>query len=255
MLKLSGYSENYRRNTVNGVMMRFDTVLAEVSEGKRKFQRTRQTIETQKSARGGNNSGNWFLKGLITSTLSVPISEDSKLKSNIQTALKSVRGPDGGSTMILEQAGKKIVHTVPQPSFSTGCYHQDKCLVAPDKKCGGNRLVYKALCKDCPESSGSKPQYIGTTGYTLHSRSGSHLKEILSSKAANSLHKHNKKLKPESMKETQRFEFHPVSSHPKSTERLLTEAYLIQNISNTMNSKKEYGHGKWISVNFCSQPT
>ena len=253
MLKLSGYSEEYRRNTLSGVLKRWDTVVAEINDGTRKFHRNRSEIQLQKSTRGGNCPANWFLKGTVTATLSVPISHDSKLKRNIQKSLKSTKGPDGGSTLVIEQAGTRLAHAIPQPSNSTGCPYPDQCLVDPDKRCGGSKLVYKAVCQDCPEQNGSRPQYIGTSGHTLHSRSSTHAKDIRGSKAANSLFKHNKKFHQDSAKETDRFKFQPVSSHPKNTDRLITEAYWIQHSTNVINSKQEYGHGKWISCNFTSQ--
>ena len=115
--------------------------------------------------------------------------------------------------------------------------------------------MYKDICNDCPESDGSKPQYVGTTGHSLHARSMTHLKDIKAKKLANSLAKHNVKFHPETSTSAERFNFHQMSAHPKNLERYLTEAYWIQNSSNIINSKAEYGMGKWISVDFSSQAT
>ena len=255
MLKLSGYSSNYRKNTLAGILKRWDSVLTEINTGKRQFHRNREQIALQKLAKGGNNSSNWFLKGTVTTTLAVPITVNSELKSNIQKRLSSTKGPDGGSTMVLEQAGLKLPFTVPRPPSVTGCLHQDKCLVDDSKRCGGARIVYKAICNDCPETDGTRPQYIGTTGHSLHARSLAHHKDVKAKKLANSLAKHNSKFHPETSISAQRYKFHQMSAHPKNLERLLTEAYWIHNSSNIMNSKAEYGMGKWIGVDFSSQAT
>ena len=114
----------------------------------------------------------------------------------------------------------------------------------PTKKCGGSRVVYKATCEDCPETDGVKPQYIGTTGHTMHARSLTHLKDVKAKKLANSLAKHNVKFHQETANIADRFKFHQISSHPKNMERLLTEAYWIHNSTNVFNSKSEYGMGK-----------
>ena len=255
MLKLSGYSQNYRKNTLTGILKRWDTVKNEIESGNRQFHRNREQIALQKASRGGNNAANWFLKGTVTTTLSVPITANSALKNNIQKTLSSTKGPDGGSTMVLEQAGLRLPLAVPCPPCSTGCQHQDKCLVDSTKRCGGSRVVYKAISEDCPETHGTKPQYIGTTGHSLHSRSLTHLKDVKAKKLANSLAKHNKKFHQDTDNSAERFKFHQVSSHPKNLERYLTEAYWIHNSQNIFNSKSEYGMGKWISVDFSSQAT
>ena len=81
------------------------------------------------------------------------------------------------------------------------------------------------------------------------------MKDIKCAKSANSLHKHNKKFHQDTLKSTFRFQFQPISSHPKNLERLITEAYHIQHSQNVFNSKSEFGQGKWISVEFSKQAT
>ena len=41
MLKLPGYSQEYRRNTLSGILKRWDTVQSEIKSGNREFHRTR----------------------------------------------------------------------------------------------------------------------------------------------------------------------------------------------------------------------
>ena len=157
--------------------------------------------------------------------------------------------------MVLEQAGRKLIHSVPKPKYSTGCTHADKCSVDDNKSCGGSKLIYRAICTECPPTDGANPQYIGTTGCTLHYRSSAHNKDIRGAKSTNSLHKHNKKFHQNSIKSTNRLKFHPISTHPKNLERMVTEAYHIHHSPNIFNSKSEFGQGKWISMNWNKQAT
>ena len=114
MLKISGYSHQYRLNTISGVLKRWDQMVSDINSGKIKFHRSRSMIDAQRAARGGQTAANWFLKDLITTTLSLPMTENSSLKRAIQSTLSSIKGPDGGQTMMLEQAGKKADTNCPQ---------------------------------------------------------------------------------------------------------------------------------------------
>ena len=67
------------------------------------------------SAKSGRVSSNWFMKNTTSTTLTVPYTEQSKLKNMITKSFTDnrIKGPDGGSTQILEQAGTRISHLAP----------------------------------------------------------------------------------------------------------------------------------------------
>ena len=96
MLKLSGYSEQFRANTIKGVMSRWETVQSDVASGNRVLHRSQDQIALQKASRGGNNSASWFLREQTTSTMKFPMTPGSELRNKIQESIKNVRGPDGG---------------------------------------------------------------------------------------------------------------------------------------------------------------
>lgn len=164
-----------------------------------------------------------------------------------------IKGPDSGSTQILEEAGTRISHLAPSKANSTGCQYNDKCLISDDKVFSNSNIVYMAECIECPTSI--PPTYIGTSGHSLHSRSGTYRKDIFGSKNANSLVKHNKKFHQNSIKDYNRFKFHQTSQHFSTLERILTEAHQIHHHNNIMNSNLEYGQGKWILLNWTKDAT
>ena len=70
-LRISGYSERFRSNTINGVMERWKTVTKEVEDGKRVLHRSQEQIQEQKSRKDGRTPATWFLKGEFSTTLSL----------------------------------------------------------------------------------------------------------------------------------------------------------------------------------------
>ena len=83
MLRLSGYSEKFRVDTVEGVLSRWEVILKEVHEKKRVLHRSTSQIIQHKLQRGTVNNSTWFLKGENTTTMSVPITPASKLRNNL----------------------------------------------------------------------------------------------------------------------------------------------------------------------------
>ena len=248
MLRLSGYSEDFRLNTINGVLLRWREVLNQVDQGNRLLHRPQNMIAEQKRARGGNNTATWFLKGEVTNTLKVPYTPSGTLRNNVQKALNSIRGPDGGYTKVVETAGTTVSHLVTTKT-ETGCSYVTKCLVSDESNCQTPNVNYEAICSDCPPPSGSTTNppslYIGTTGSNIHHRSLLHVSDKKSS-----LHTHNKDHHSESVSDFSRFKFTKTDTYQGVLPRIMSEAFKIAHSSNRlMNSKKEYGAGKWISLN------
>ena len=224
MLRISGYSERFRSELLNGVLKRWDQVVSDVKNGTRVLHRSQELIRSQKSVRTGRTASTWFLKNETTSTVSVPITPSSHLRSQIQTILNGVRGPDGGRTKVLEESGTVIARMAP-PTQPLGCQYRTKCLAQDDTNCQVSGIIYKAKCTDCPDTVPNV--YIGTSGQSVHARSLSHAQSIKYKSSANSLYKHNLANHPDTHLKYDRFKFERVSTHQGLMERLLTEAYSI----------------------------
>ena len=183
--------------------------------------------------------------------MKVPITPGSELKNIIQQSIKDVRGPDGGYTKVIEEAGTPVGLLVPGPKPPNSCQFTNKCLVG-DNNCQTPNLVYEVTCKECPNSdSQTDPPsiYIGTTGANIHARSLTHKSDITSKKFTNSLYKHNFKFHNDTHTQHDRFSFKTLSTHSTVMNRLLSEAYKIAHSDKKlMNSKTEYGAGKWVSL-------
>ena len=123
--------------------------------------------------------------------IKVPPTPAGSLRRLVQAKLDHLRGPDGGSTRVVEMAGKNIGNIFPtDPARSNGCPYEEKCLVDPSKSCSKASIIYEATCNKCLSESNKKYTYIGHTGSTLHARSISHKKDIRLLETKNSIAKH-----------------------------------------------------------------
>ena len=277
MLRLSGYSQKFREDTLNGVISRWKQIITEVNEKKRQLHRSTKEIKRQKLLKGSVDNCTWFLKVEITTTMSVPITPASSLRNKLQEKLMDIRGPSGGKTAVVEESGRVISKSFPVPRQPKGCQYTTKCNVRDDTNCQTMGIVYSVLCKDCPEvpkiaapDGGSRTngipdgigdvpnvpnvpnRYVGTSGHSLHYRSMEHIKDIKGrgDKTSNSMKAHNKKYHQDSVNKYDRFEVGVMSSHANLMERLLTESYKIQTGGDLMNGKQEWGSSKWIHLNW-----
>ena len=246
MLRVSGYSERFRSDLLNGVLKRWEQVMSEVKNGTRMLHRSQELIRSKKLLKSGRTASTWFLKNETTATVSVPITPSSNLKSTLQNVLNKIRGPDGGRTKVLEESGIVISRMAP-PTQPLGCQYKTKCLANDDTNCQTAGVIYRAKCTECPDTVPNV--YIGTSGQSVHARSLSHAQSVKYKAQNNSLYKHNLTNHPETHLKYDRFKFERVSTHQNLMERLLTEAYSISNNKDPlMNSKTEYGAAKWVSM-------
>ena len=201
-----------------------------------------------KSIKTGRCASTWFLTGQTTSTLTVPMTHNSELKSKVQEALKDLRGPDGGHCQVLEDAGTPVSLLAPGAK-PTGCPHQKKCLIG-DSDCMTSGVTYHCVCNECPQNDSTVDPpslYIGTTGSNIHYRSLLHKRDI--KKPSSALHRHNEKYHADTLDDTSRFSFKKVSAHSNVIGRLIHEAHSIAHSDvPLMNGKNEYGQGKWIAL-------
>ena len=80
----------------------------------------------------------WLLRGGHTATLNVQATRDGTLAQKLRDRLKSVRGPDGGKTLVQERAGRCITTglKVADPYAASGCPYTWKCPVEEEGRCG-----------------------------------------------------------------------------------------------------------------------
>ena len=106
MLRISGYSQEYRFNIIKGAIDRMKEVRAKVASGEWVSQyRDRPTIVSAKAARGGFSKGTWFLKNETTTTLTCAATPGSMLQERLKATLKAGVQADSGQTMVLEDGG------------------------------------------------------------------------------------------------------------------------------------------------------
>ena len=157
--------------------------------------------------------------------------------------------------MVREDAGTPISLLAPAVS-KKGCPHTSKCLIG-DSDCLTSGVIYHCVCVECPKDNpetNPPSLYIGTSGSNIHHRSLLHKRDI--KKTSSSLYKHNSQFHNESITDTNRFKFEKISSHSSVMQRLITEAYKISHSNEKlMNSKNEYGQGKWISLETVTETT
>ena len=171
------------------------------------------------------------------------------MKDKIQKSIQSVRGPDGGFTKVIEEAGTPVGQLV-STSSTQSCNFVKKCLVG-ESGCQTPNIIYEVTCTDCPSGDPVDPPsvYIGTSGANIHHRSTLHRNDISAKKPGSSLYKHNMKYHIDTHTDANRFKFKQISTHPTVMNRLLTEAHSIAHDNRKlMNSKNEYGAGKWVSL-------
>ena len=144
-LRVSGYGQPIRQDILEGILLR-DRQLRE-SGGPR--YRTREEIEQHKAGRDDCFINTWFLRGTTTSVLEVQPTPGGVLASKVRDKLKGVVAPDGGTTLVVEGAGKSILAGLRQadPFLKNGCRFggdtgPDNCLIDTKQNCWQSRIVY-----------------------------------------------------------------------------------------------------------------
>ena len=265
MLRISGYSSQYRYNVIKGAIERMKEVRRKVASGEWRSQyRDRATIMAAKSAKGGNSASTWFLKGDVTSTLTITATPGSELQGAVKKALEKVPQADGGRTMVLEDGGVPATLGLKKrdPFRVERCrFKDDNCRVDPSTDCSQQGRVYILTCNACPEAvaggvARGKPtepggearlNYVGMTGTSLHARSLAHTASVKYSTMTNAMAKH---MADDHDGHDMGFTMKPMSSHRTVLSRYKTEGVVIEKqIKNTsLNSKIEGGRGGLVRL-------
>ena len=72
-LRKSGYNEVFRRSLLRGIMMRYQQVQNNIKDGTWTRYRSIEKIRACKQAKSGKSPANWFVRGEVRSTVTVPI--------------------------------------------------------------------------------------------------------------------------------------------------------------------------------------
>ena len=265
MLRISGYSSQYRYNVMKGAIERMKEVRRKVASGEWKSQyRDRASILAAKIAKGGSSASTWFLKGEVTSTLTVTATPGSELQKAVRKALEKAPQADGGKTMVLEDGGvpAHLGLKSRDPFRVEKCrFKDDNCRVDPATDCSQQGRVYILTCNACPEAvegatSKGRPtepggetrkNYVGMTGTSMHARSLAHSASVKYGTLNNAMAKH---MCEDHRGQDMGFTMKPMSTHRTVLSRYKTEGVVIEKqASNTsLNSKIEGGRGGLVRL-------
>ena len=163
-LRVSGYGHPIRQDIIEGILQREEQL---VKSGKPRY-RTRKEIKEEKAARDDRFVNTWFLRGTTTSILKVQATPGGALARKVRGKLVGVLAPDGGTTQVVEGAGKGVLAGLKKadPCLKPGCQFGDsgeleQCMVDGKQTCWAARVVYCLKCTLCNAT------YAGTTGLTL----------------------------------------------------------------------------------------
>merc|ERR1711954_212975 len=208
--------------------------------------RSGEEIRREKYENKLAHKNTWFLRGSTTSTLMVQPTERSLLAQKLRRALKGVTAPDGGTTSVLEKAGKSIMAglTRADPGMKLGCQWRERtCPVVEKATCWLSRVVYEVKCSLC------EAKYIGTTGLTMHARGLQHVEALLNSDTTYPLTKHYLQAHPGVVVDRGSISMAPLSGHqPDNVRRYIAEAVAISKATEKgatlLNSKGEWSRVK-----------
>ena len=251
----------------------------EVKEGKRVKYRNKEEIEETKKKRTGKFSNTWFLTGSNTVVLNVPCTPGGALVNKMKEALKTHRGPDGGTTMVVESAGARVSSGLVRndPFKDKSCPFPKRCMTKEEDDCTNANIVYKIECKLCRPPAAScppdhqpsqqsqvqgdgivhhvQPVYIGTSGHNLHKRMHEHAQSVHARNMKSGLSKHHLETHPDVQFSdygdvNKVFEASSIKSGIiYNTQRYVRESIWIEKLNNDtnfklMNSRSEWGNNR-----------
>ena len=154
---ISGYDAQYRYSIIKAVLDRVQQCEDDIGSGNRVRNRNRKQIEADKARKSGKFNNTWFLSGNKTVVLNVPITPGGELANKLGKAVGDLKGPDNGTTKIVESSGQLITAglTKSDPFKVKECPYPTKCIAKHDVDCTTNRSVYRIDCKLCQAQVGS----------------------------------------------------------------------------------------------------
>ena len=184
-LRVSGYSEKERFDSIRGAVSRQEEMRRMVSEGEiPSLHRTRKEILQCKARKSGILASTWFLKGETSRSVKCHPTPGGRLAKLINKAMN----PEGNRerTHIVEEGGIPVISSlkVNNPFFNGKCrYGDEHCIVKDRVDCGKTGCLYEITCNGCKDPvlphlpvrkdsimPGEQPRYnyVGRTMTSLH---------------------------------------------------------------------------------------
>ena len=119
MMRVSGYSEKDRFETIRGAHMRYQEMRSKVEKGEiQSLNRQKKEIQKMKEDKGGLTAGSWFLKGNIRRVMTCKPTPNGQLAVNLKKALNT--DVSRGTVLVTEDGGQPAVSYIKKtdPFFS-----------------------------------------------------------------------------------------------------------------------------------------
>ena len=250
-MRISGYTQKERYNTVKGAVQRYRQIRDMVTKGEKiSIYRSGEEIRDKKSM-SKCWSNTWFLKGNVCNTVSCPVTPGGVLKRNLTKVVNI--GNNDRVTQVIEDGGKPIHSglSISDPMRTDGCIFRDEnCIVDTKYKCDTTGVVYRIECNTCNEAipdCNETDRYIGMTRTSLHNRMDSHLRDQRYKKSSSPLHRHDSD-KHEG--NPQKYTCKIVGNERKLVRLGCLEAILIEKQPRelSINAKMEKGRGGVVRI-------
>ena len=191
-MKASGYSSSYRFQVLKSGVTGYDKMRAEELRGGRPVNRPRTWEEDQRQTRKEDQSKNWFRKGGITTTLTVPTTPAGKLASMVKEGLARCIPPGRTCTKVFEGGGRSVRNVLGNSNpFRRAMCGRPDCPLADNQggckeMCYQENIGYVGKCTRCEadqlaqgvnEDDMVANEYDGESGRTLYTRSNQHYED------------------------------------------------------------------------------
>ena len=262
-LRISGYDNKTRFQTIRGAIMRHNEMRKKVEMGEIvSVNRTKDEIIRTKREKGGLTASSWYLKGETDKVITCQPTPGGILKSK----LNKVMNPPGAERRILitEDGGQPAVSYLKKtdPFFTQTCrYGDENCIVEQTKDCGTMGIIYELTCNTCTEpiagldvckesrtpGGQTRPNYVGMTSTSAHCRMSGHLTGQRSKSTNNPLWRHDRDCHGgDSQKYTMRILSREKSLLPLS---ILESLYIEKQVKGTsINERNEGGRGGLVRM-------
>ena len=269
-LKLSGHSENFRRDIIERAVKRYNKEIENHNSGSQDIYRSREDRKEQIRIKGGKiKKDNWYKKKnkigeKITSILNVPYTNGALLKE-IKEIVKQSPNPTGTRMNVQEEEGVKLCHQLvrPDPFPRKNCPRPD-CKTIKDKDhdscyetCYQGNVNYIITCDTCENTKTDKEIkniYIGETSRGCYERMKGHLEQYRGKKGfmfKHAVDHHNSAMDLKFSITRERIDKDPLR-------RIIRESVRINNsefseTTNLMNTKEEFFGVKTIRATFSQE--
>ena len=172
-MRISGYSEGYRKNVLCHALRIYDKMCQENESGARPIYRPKDWHREERLIDKRKKKHNWSSKGGYIAPIMVPATPNGELAKLLREVAEN-ESEDGLKFKVVETGGRTIKSIVqkPNPTATPGCAYPDCMACSGERGRGGNCLKsnsqYELRCGTCPSV------YIGETSRNLYTRGKEH---------------------------------------------------------------------------------